>query len=145
MMVQRRLLALFVLGIAAVIFCFYTFAPVAVWDGGFELTVNVSNPKSVLRSVKCEPFYHRSDAELAIEQPTDPSLTWSSVADPFVGNPLKVFVRVSGRDSMWGWKLSRMQFQWLAIIGLLDDGRQCSKVVEIPDGRVSRIARVSLP
>jgi hypothetical protein len=146
-MTRRRTLLAFVLVVVAVFCCFYVFAPVALWVGSVELAVNVSSTDGLLWEVKCEPFQRRELAQWATRNPTSPEMnnSWSYVVKPFKGEPIKVFVPVSGRDSMWGRELSRIQFQWLAVIGLLNDGKSVTKVVEIPDGRVSREVDVVLP
>ena len=119
---------------------------VKVWDGGFELTVNVTTLGGPLRSVSCQAFGRRDEAEQIAELLLSPySQTWSAVSDPFSGKPLKVQVAVSGRDSPSGRKLRRYQFRYLVVIGTFQDGRQVGKVVEIPDCRESREVNVSLP
>ena len=119
---------------------------VVVWDGGFDLTVTVSSNAGPLRSVSCQAFGHRDSAEFAIEQllPTEAD-HWSTHVEPFSGEPLTVFVPLSGRKSMCGRELSRMQFRHLAVIGQLHDGRRVGKVVVIPDSRESNTVSVSLP
>jgi hypothetical protein len=126
----------------------WEFVPVqvTVWDGGFDLTVRVSSTAVALRSVSCEAFAHRGDAEEALENHLPPrTRLWSAVADPFTGEPLRVTVPVSGHESPSGREISRFQFRHLVVIGQLPDGRRVGKLVEIPDCRESREVSVTLP
>jgi hypothetical protein len=119
---------------------------VTIWDGGYELAVHVSATAGPLRSVSCEAFSRAEDAQHALEYTLPPETsTWSATADPFTGEVLKVRVPVSGRDSPCGRELRRFQFRYLLVIGHLQNGRRVGKVVEIPDGRVSREITVVLP
>lgn len=120
--------------------------PVTIWDGGFDLTVHVTSLAGPLRSVSCQAFGRREQTEQVLQYLLPPETRLSSAtADPFVGEPLTVFVRVSGRDSPSGRQLQRSQFSYLVVIGQWQDGRRVGKLVEIPDGRVSREVRVVLP
>jgi hypothetical protein len=119
---------------------------VTVWDGGFDLTVNVSSSTGPLRSVSCAAFSQHEDAEFVLEHLLPPETRFcSTVADPFEGQPLIINVPVSGRDSPLGRELRRSQFRHLVVIGQLEGGRRIGKLVEIPDGRVSREVSVVLP
>ena len=94
----------------------------------------------------CAPFGYRDAAEYVLEHMPPHETPWRSVtADPFAGQPLTVKVPVSGRTSMSGRTLRRYQFQYLVVFAVLPDGRRVRKLVEIPDGRVSREVAVSLP
>jgi hypothetical protein len=119
---------------------------VTVWDGAYDLTVRVSSTAGPLRSIRCEAFARREHAEELLERPAPLGpRTWSVVADPFTGAPLRVPVRISGHESPSGREVSRFQFRHLAVIGELADGRQVGRLVEIPDCRVSREVSVALP
>lgn len=128
--------------------CLWEFIPVQVivWDGGFDLTVTVSSNAGPLRSISCQAFGHRDSADYAVEQllPMEAD-HWSTHVEPFSGEPLTVFVPLSGRKSPSGRELSRMQFRHLAVIGQLQDGRRVGKVVVIPDCRVSHKVSVTFP
>jgi hypothetical protein len=120
--------------------------PVALWDGRFDLTVRVSSDPGPPQSVACEAFPSRQYAEYALEHLHPPETqSWKVTADPFAGEPLVVSVPVSGRDSLLGWELSRFQFRHLVVVAVLPDGRRVGKLVDIPDGRVSREVSVSFP
>ena len=141
--------ALLVVAIMVVLLAlFWEFFPiyVEVWDGHFDLTVQVSSPLGRLGSVSCEAFGARELAEQAVENlyPPDTHLS-SAVANPFDGQPLTVTVPLSGRKSPVGRELRRHQFQYLAVIGRLENGKKIGKLVEIPDCRVAREIDVSLP
>jgi hypothetical protein len=126
----------------------WEFIPIqlTIWDGGFDLTVNVSSTAGPLKSVSCQACGGREEAEEILEYLLPPDLGSSSaVADPFDGQPLRVQVPVSGRASPMGRELRRSQFRYLVVIGQLNDGRRLGKLVEIPDGRESREVSVSLP
>jgi hypothetical protein len=119
---------------------------VIVWDGGFDLTVNVSSTAGPLHSVSCQAFGRREEADEALENLRPPETRlWSAAADPFTGEPLTVFVPPSGRESPCGREPRRSQFRHLVVLGELRDGRRTGKLVEIPDGRVSREVSVRLP
>jgi hypothetical protein len=120
---------------------------VAVWDGGFDLAVNVSSTAGTLAAVRCEACSRREEAEFALEHPLSPESHswWSAVSDPFDGKTIMVRVPLSGKDSPCGRELSRFQFRYLAVMGQLQNGRHFGKLVEIPDSRVSREVSVSLP
>ncbi|MBX7102568.1 MAG: hypothetical protein K1X57_00700 [Gemmataceae bacterium] len=126
----------------------WEFIPVLViiWDGGFDLTVRIECPEGRPLAVTCEAFGRREYAEEAVAHLLPPeSRSWSTVVDPFDGQPITVQVAVSGRDSPFGRELRRSQFPFLAVIAVLPDGRRVGKVVDIPDGRVSREVSVALP
>jgi hypothetical protein len=117
-----------------------------IWDGGYDLTVRVSSSPGPPRSVSCQACGRREAAEYVLEHLLPPETrSYSATADPFAGEPLTVNVPVSGRESMTGRQLSRFQFRWLVVIAVLPDGRRVGKLVEIPDGEVSREVRVELP
>ncbi len=126
----------------------WEFIPVQVliWDGSFDLTVRVECPAGQPRSVSCEAFGRREYADEAAAQLLPPeSRMWSTTAEPFDGQALSVRVAVSGRESPFGRELRRSQFRHLAVIAVLADGRRVGKVVDIPDGQVSREVSVTLP
>src|SRR5689334_19463052 len=116
--------------------------------GGFELTVRVSSTPTPPRAVSCQTFNNRSVAEFVVEnllRPEPGAGRWATVADPFAGEPLTVLVPVSTKSWMGGLRWRRMQFEYLVVIAVLPDGRQVGKVVDIPDGRVSREVSVEVP
>jgi hypothetical protein len=137
--------------IAAVLaagFLAWEFVPLEkkIWDGGFHLTVHVESEAGQPLSVSCETFGRREHAEeaLAVLLPPETRM-WSTVADPFDGQPLTVLVPVSGRESPLGRELRRSQFRYLVVIAVLPDGRRVGKLVDIPDSRVSQEVSVSFP
>ena len=138
---RRALIAVLALGVLA-----WEFVPVQVliWDGSFNLIVRVECPEGRPRAVTCEAFGRREYADEAVAHLL-PLESWSAVADPFDGQPITVRVAVSGRESPFGRELLRSQFRFLAVIAVLPDGRRVGKVVDIPDGRVSREVSVALP
>ncbi len=120
-----------------------------LWDGGYKLAVHIENRGQPIRVVRCGSAPNREYAEVEVSEiiRLEPSGVWpSAVADPYEGQPLSVQVPVSGRDhGLFGWKLSRTQFQYLAVVVIYADGQPTGQVVEIPDGRVSREVTVSFP
>ena len=126
----------------------WEFVPIQVliWDGSFDLIVRVECPEGRPRAVTCEAFDRREFANEAVTHllPSE-SRSWSAVADPFDGRPITVHVAVSGRESPFGRELRRSQFRYLAVIAVMPDGRRVGKVVDIPDGQVSREVSVALP
>ncbi len=119
---------------------------VEIWDGGIDLTVNLSSTAGDIRYVRCKACVQREDAEWALENWPDPE-AWSGsvVVDRFDGKPFPVYVPITGRDSPLGREISRRQHRFLAVIGNLQDGRRIGKLVELPDLRKSREVSVSLP
>jgi hypothetical protein len=127
------------------------------WVGGYDLTVHLDAPAGQPTVVICSPIHgRRDDAEESVTVlrmfPASTRLTEirviegrKVVADPFVGGPLKVFVKTIGRQSALGRELSASQEGFLIVGAEWPDGRRVWKVVEIPDGRASREVRVSLP
>jgi hypothetical protein len=120
--------------------------PITVWDGGFDLTVNVSVSAGTLRSVSCQVCGQKKEAEFILEHLVPPNFPpRSCIADPFIGQTMIVDVPLSGRDSAFGRELQRTQFRYLVVIGQFDDGSTRGKLAEIPDCRISREVTVTLP
>jgi hypothetical protein len=143
---RRVTLIIALLVVASVLAWEFIPIQVIIWDGGFDLTVNVSSTAGPLRSVSCQAFSGREEAEYVLEHLAPPeSPLRSTVADPFNGQPLMVNIPLSGRDSPWGRELRRFQFRHLVVIGQLKDRSPIGKLVEIPDCRVSREVSVTLP
>jgi len=143
---RRAVLTIAVVVVAGALAWEFVPLQVTIWDGGFDLTVNVSSTAGPLRSVSCQAFGRREEADEVLKYLLPPETRlWSAVADPFAGEPLTVFVPLSGRESPSGRELRRFQFRHLVVIGELRDGRRTGKRVEIPDGRVSREVSVLLP
>jgi hypothetical protein len=142
---RRKLVAVLVLLVFGVALWAYSSATHIVWDGGFDLSVHVSSNPGPPLSVTCQPFGRLEYAEYMLKHLSPETRLWSVSADPFVGEPLIVHVPVSGRDSMSGRQLSRSQFEYLVVVAVLPDGRRVGKLVDIPDGRVSREVSVTLP
>lgn len=121
----------------------YTSAEWIIWDGSYQMTLRVSGP---VRAVGYEPFGHREDAEFIVQHAGSPkNWDWAITVEPFTGEPLQVYVPMSGRASMSGRELDRVQFRYLAVAGQLEDGRWVAKVVDLPDCRESREVNVTLP
>jgi hypothetical protein len=153
---QRKLLIPVML-LAGVVLAveFLTYA--SVWHDEYKLTVHIDTPADPPSAVGCCTC-GRGEAERV----ADLGRNWSrrsrlpdffpdlfddrgAVANPFVGGPLKVPVAVTGRDSPFGREVARYQDRFLVVGAEWPDGRRVWKVVEIPDGRVSREVCVSLP
>src|SRR5262245_40391156 len=111
---RRKLVAIALLLVAGAAVWVYTSTTYIIWDGGFDLTVRVSSDPGPPRSVTCQAFGCREDAECMLEHLLPPETRlWSATAAPFTGKPLTVHVPLSGRNSMSGRELSRFQFRWL--------------------------------
>jgi hypothetical protein len=144
---------LLVVGVLAV-----EFIPLAEtrWVGGYDLTVHLDTPTDPPSVVICAATLRRDNAEDTVANlrtlPPETRLTpaldiggCATVADPFAGEPLTVHIKTVGRSSAFDRDLSRTQYRFLVVGAEWPDGRRVWKVVEIPDGRVSREVRVSLP
>ncbi len=143
---QRKLVAAALMLVVGGLLWVYTSATYIIWDGGFDLTVRVSRTPEPPRSVSCEVFSQRQDAEFALEHLLPPeSRMWSAIADPFAGEPLTVYVPVGGRESMSRRQLRRFQFRYLVVIATLPDGRRVGKMVDIPDGLAVTEVTVEIP
>lgn len=119
----------------------------ALWIGSFPLAVDVRCVDGHPRSVRCRAFgtHDREDIDWALANlDRAEGERWTS-AEPFDGLPLEVPVRTTGRDSMMGRELARHQFAHLVVVIEMPDGQRLGKVVDIPDGRVSRRVSVSFP
>ncbi len=126
----------------------WEFAPlqVTIWDGGYDLTVNVTSEVGPLRSVSFKACGQREVADWILENPLHAEAQASVVADPFDGKPLSLSLPLSGRTSPLGRELRlSQQCRYLVVIGRLQDGRRLAKIVDIPDSRESREVSVSLP
>jgi hypothetical protein len=141
---RRQLGIALVLLVAGLLWIYVSF-PYVHWDGGFDLTVNVSSACGPVRSVTCQSFGNRNDAIEAMQHRLPERGRFSATDEPFTGSPLKVFVPVSGRDSMSGRQLDSGQFRYLAVIGECRDGRQFGTVVDIPDYQESHVVDVTFP
>lgn len=143
---RPKLVAIALLLVAGAVVWVCTSTPCVVWDGGFDLTVNVSSDPGPPRSVTCQALGRREEAECVLEHLLPPETRlWSAIANPFVGKALTVRVPLSGRDSMSGRELSRFQFRYMVVVAVLPDGRRVGKLVDIPDCRVAREVAVVLP
>jgi hypothetical protein len=148
---RRWRIILVVVAAAVFAFCYLSFTTHIRWDGGYELTVHMDNQGQPIRAVCCQSMGGRQeDAERALEwtlasgRPESLGM-WAAVKERYDDQPVQVRVAVSGRDSYLGLELSRSQFRHLVVVVTYADGTRAGKVVEIPDGRVSREVRVSFP
>jgi hypothetical protein len=126
------------------------------WIGGYYLTVHLDTPTGPPSVVICSASgrWDRAEEVAANLRMLPPEIRLSesldidgpeALADPFVGGPLEVRIRASGRGSLFGREVSRYQDRFLVVGAEWPGGRRVWKVVEIPDGRVSQEVRVSLP
>ena len=113
-----------------------------IWDGGYDLTVHVEASGTPVRAVDAQAFTSREVAEQAATHLRTETGRWATTADPFDGRPLAVSVRTSGADSFFGWEVWRAQYRFLVVVVTYADGRRAAKLIDIPDGRVSREVRV---
>lgn len=135
----------------------FTLPRPGVWDGHPEVTISIDTSSTPPSAVGCcvvlggrEMAGGMADdyrnlprttriADLLFDR--SPGL----FAEPFVGAPLRPRVWVSGRLSLFGREIRRSQQQFVLVGAEWPDARRVWKVVEIPDGRVSKVVRVALP
>jgi hypothetical protein len=137
------LAALVVAGVLA-----WEFIPIQIRinDGWYDLTVRVSSTDEGLESVICQTFGRYEVAKETLENLLPPEAgSYTSVANPFVGAPLKVRAFSSYRESLFGRVLQQSQSEYLLVIGQFKDGQRVGKLVRIPDVGVSREISVELP
>lgn len=119
---------------------------VQVGVGSFKLSVHVASQGEKPRSVTCEVFSSRKEAEEVLEYLVPPEIkSRSASADPFVGQPLTVTVMFTTRETSGGRLLKRRQFEYLVVIATMPNGERVGKLEMIPDGRVSQELVVVLP
>jgi len=118
--------------------------PETRWTGGYSLTVHLQSANARPQSVACSPFHHSEDAEKAIATESVGSPEWAVVADPFDGCPINLDVPVAGRAWL-GQERGRVQPQYLAVVAMMPENRRVGRIVQIPDGQVSKELTVSLP
>jgi hypothetical protein len=126
---------------------------VTVWDGGYDLTVNISTADVSPKWVYCLPCAHRDEADLAHHEFSDAQKAlslkdngWGKFVQPFDGQPIQVFVWLSGRSSTVFGELSETQFgRYLVVIAEMPDGTRVGKIVNIPDHKQSREVSVTIP
>ena len=117
-----------------------------ICDGSFDLTVHVECQAGQPLTVSCETFGRQEHAEEALSVLLPPEIgMWSTLSDPFDGQPLTVRVAVSSRESPLGRIFRRSQFRYLVVIAVLPDGRRVGKMLDIPEYRVLQDVSVSLP
>jgi len=84
---SRKLLVL-IIAFAATGLLWVSSCQCIIWDGGFDLTVRVSGTAEPLRSVTCQAFGGRDEAEQTANFLLPPeSDLWAARADPFAGEP----------------------------------------------------------
>jgi hypothetical protein len=142
-----RTASIIILSLALAFAAAWEFVPlqVAIWDDGYDLTINVSSKAGLLHSVGCKACRQREEADLILEDPLHAEAYASVIAEPFDGRPLTLKLPLSGRTSPLGRELRLTRCQFLVVIGRLHDGRQLAKIIDIPDSRTSREVSVSLP
>jgi hypothetical protein len=138
-----------IIGSLAIAFALaWEFVPlqVTIWDGGYDLKINVTSEAGPLRSVSCKVCSQREEADWVLENPLHAEAHASAFSDPFDGKPLSLKLSLSGRTSPLGREVRLFQqCRYLVVIGRLQDGRQLAKIVDIPNSRKSREVSVSLP
>ena len=133
--------------LAAVVLCAglaWYLLPEARWSGGYSLTVRFQSADARPQSVACSPFHRREDAEKAIATESLGSPEWDIVTDPFDGRPINLDISVTGRTWL-GQERERVQPHYLAVVAMMPENRRVGRIVEIPDGRVSKQLTVFLP
>ncbi len=144
---RRRWLVLAgLIAAAAAVYYFFAFTTHIRWGSSYDLTVHVESARPV-RAVSCEVFGRHNEYVDDVVRYAMPSETrngmFSTTVDPYVGEPITVRVITYGRESYTGRNLSRDQFRFLVVVVTYADGRRVAKLVDIPDGRVSREVRIT--
>jgi hypothetical protein len=124
----------------------YTSRPYLYWVGGYELSVRILCGAECPTAVTCEAHHARDVADYVCDNLIPPeTLMNGASARPFSGEPLAVRIKTTGKDSMSGRPLSWFQQSFLVVIAEMPDGSLVGKVVDIPDGRVSKEVTVAFP
>lgn len=120
------------------------FLQVAVWDGGYTLTVVVQPTTGLGKAPLFCPCGTREQAAI-VEDPG--FLPGEFVKGKLVrNNEFELYVRVSGRTTAWGHEYGRSQSaNWLVVHSETDDGETHRKVFAVPDGRKQRTIVVDIP
>jgi hypothetical protein len=126
-----------VLFIAGLLAWEYVPLTVTIWDGAYDLKVNVRSTAGQIQFIDCRVVSAEGAEELLMTLPPP--------TNQFVGPSQTVSVPTSGRLSPCGRELQRFQFRHLVVIAQLNDGRRFGKVISIPDTRESREVSVSVP
>lgn len=119
---------------------------VMVWDGGFELAVDIAAdvpPETVV----LVPFGRwDEESEALVRHPAALAEFHPGAVRPFDGRPMTVWVWESGRRSMTtGRELTHFQMRHLAVAARWPDGRWAGQRVDIPNGRESKSVQVRFP
>jgi hypothetical protein len=123
----------------------FVVGPVAVGDGGYDLTVTFAASPSVVKAVHCQPFMRQDVAVWAMNDPKSAEFQNWIVADPLLGKTIPVPIQTSIKMSPFGREFDRVQATHLVVIADLQDGTHVKKLITIPDCRVSRSVTVTLP
>jgi hypothetical protein len=146
----ERLIVILILVVGGVLALFVCFT--SIWDGRFELTVNIVGPGERPKWVWLgqEPNKDQAERFLAVmlkvkrERMDDGFL--SLIVDPFYGQPISLHVRLSGSDSPIFGALGETQYgQYLVVVAEMPDGQRVGKIVDIPDHNESTQVTISLP
>ena len=138
-----------VIGLAAIAFLVFHISPVgqvALWQGGFTLTVQVNDPERRFDAIAAEAFWNETDAQNAtnglVEMDAELSREWGETENM---RTAEVFVNSSGRYSyVWG-DLSRSQQRHLVVVGFQKDATVVRKLFDIPKSRSAIEMTVELP
>lgn len=108
-----------------------------IGDGGFDVDVILLSNAARIESVAIEAYFHKEDADRAIEP-----LVLETKPKSYNGEPIKMDIR-----SVTRWNdlrlISRGWQKYLVIVASLEGNRRVGKIVEIPD--MCREIRVELP
>lgn len=142
---RKWLLAVLVVMLAAGAWWFWDFVPATGWVGGFTLKLQLVSD-SPIRSVRYKLFSSKREADLVLctMQPCDLAGT-KEISGPSAAAPIEVRIITSGTYASSGRDIARCQDEGLLLMVTFDDGNAVNRVVEIPDGRVTRELLVTLP
>lgn len=135
---------------------FVTFATVWYSYLGIDFDVSIHRPAGAtpIKALRCLPLNGASEKARWLEmvrmkqqQGSEwvAKFNWRTVADPYLGEPIRVHVVGSSTESMLGVSTSYHHETHLLVIADLADGRRVHTIADIPDARTTREMYVLLP
>jgi hypothetical protein len=119
--------------------------PVAVWDGHFQLNMDIhSRSSQAVEHVSCAFSFRRADAEWLSESDSlEATLLFQAVRE-FDGQNYVAYGQSSGR-TWWGIDYGYTAHRFVVLRIDCEDGKQVRTVVEIPNVRGPRSVTVEIP
>jgi hypothetical protein len=148
---SKAFIALTVLAIGSIAaLLLYEISVGRISDGAFSFTVYIASPGGMPRSIRAEPYGHISTAERvaqALREDKDVrDAFWRLDVTDYDGRPLPLRVHNWDHQSRNGWFEYDYGYERsLLIDATFSDGERIIKVVEIPDGMVTKQMTVTFP